>query len=449
MSFLWTPDSDDFTDGPVTGYGYWATSASALTAVPSATQEEFGWQSDDLVTAASMNYLMKASQSTFQAFLESGLFNSAQLSEQYGDGRDGNVTVTGAVSLTRDMYYSTLEISGAGAIDTAGHRVYAQVLDLSLASAGAIKFNGANGSAGSYGGVGGAGGAAVVGTFVSVSGDRGGGSQGSSGPAPSVTAAAQRTTFASFIPYKRRAGDGGRPISDGVWLNYYAATGTYNYTDEVQYLPAVDPWANAWRGKLIGGGVGGGGGGAGGSDGSAGLGNSGSGGGGGASGGLLFIAAKTIVATTATAAGAIQAKGGAGGAGGDGYSSGNGGGGGGGGSGGSGGTVVILCDAVYDGDSVDDETSTGFADVIDVSGGAGGQGGNGFSMPGDGADGGNGGVVLIMQNGLREDDPRRIVYSPSTAYGADGTRQPTNYVPGTSNQVNYPGGAGGIWKVAL
>ena len=227
----------------------------------------------------------------------------------------------------------------------------------------------------------------------------------------------------------------------------------------MQWVPAVDPWANSWRGKLIAGGVGGGGGGGGGGSETYALGPGGGGGGGGASGGFVFIAAQTIIASTATAAGAIQALGGDGGDGGNGESSGAGGGGGGGGAGGSGGTVVILCDAVFDANT-SDETSTGFADVIDVSGGDGGAGGNGTvggssqGQPGDGGDGGNGGVVLILQNGLREDDPRRIVWSPATALGVEGTRAPDSgpyvVIDGVQQNLhNYAGGAGGIWKVAL
>lgn len=457
MSFLWTPEAAEFTDGPITGYGYWAVSSSALTAVPSASQQLYGWQSNDVVTAASMNWLMRQSQSVFQAFLQNGLFSQAKNSEQYGDGRDGNVTISSTTTLSRDMFYDTLTIYGSGSIDTAGYRIYAQTLAISAAGVGAIKFNGADGSNGAYG-TGGAGGAAVVGSFASISGDSGSNSYQDL-PVSPVTAVDQRTVFASYVKERRKGGDGG--VFYYVSSNAAGAAGSYNYTNEVQWVPAADPWANCWRGKVISGGVGGGGGGGGGGSETYALGPGGGGGGGGASGGFVFIAAKNIVASTGTAAGAIQALGGDGGDGGNGESSGNGGGGGGGGAGGSGGTVVIICDAIFDADTVDG-TSTGFADVIDVSGGDGGAGGNGTvggssqGQPGDGGDGGNGGVVMILQNGLREDDPRRIVWAPATGsgLGASGTRAPDSgpyvVIGGVQQNLhNYAGGAGGIWKVAL
>ena len=60
----------------------------------------------------------------------------------FGDGSDGDVTIAGTVTLTRDMSYRTLTITGANKIVTAGFRLRAQVLDLSGANAGAIQRNG-------------------------------------------------------------------------------------------------------------------------------------------------------------------------------------------------------------------------------------------------------------------------------------------------------------------
>lgn len=80
----------------------------------------------------------------------------------YGDGRDGDVTVSGAVTLTRDMFYSNLTINGVGAIYTVGYRISVlNTLDLSSAPANAIYNTGPAGTSG-VGTVGGAGG---VGSF--------------------------------------------------------------------------------------------------------------------------------------------------------------------------------------------------------------------------------------------------------------------------------------------
>ena len=81
----------------------------------------------------------------------------------YGDGRDSDVTVSGAVTLTRDMFYSNLTVNGAGALNTAGYRISVlNTLDLSSAPANAIYNNGnvgysATGATGAAGGFGAAG----------------------------------------------------------------------------------------------------------------------------------------------------------------------------------------------------------------------------------------------------------------------------------------------------
>src|SRR5262249_9938940 len=78
----------------------------------------------------------------------------------FGDGSDGNVTVSTAITLSRDMYYNNLTLSGSAAINTVGYRIYvAGTLDISAAPAGSIKANAGAGSTmnGSNGNVGGAG----------------------------------------------------------------------------------------------------------------------------------------------------------------------------------------------------------------------------------------------------------------------------------------------------
>ena len=66
------------------------------------------------------------------------------------DGSDGDVTVSGAVTLARDMFYKTLTLNAGAAINTAGYRIFCSVnCDLSNAPAGAIYNNGAAGGAAS------------------------------------------------------------------------------------------------------------------------------------------------------------------------------------------------------------------------------------------------------------------------------------------------------------
>jgi len=58
----------------------------------------------------------------------------------FGDGSDGNVTISsGVTTLTRDMYYNNLTLSGTGQLVAAGYTVFvAGILDISNAPANAI-----------------------------------------------------------------------------------------------------------------------------------------------------------------------------------------------------------------------------------------------------------------------------------------------------------------------
>ena len=78
--------------------------------------------------------------------LSSGLFSAGAsplqlgLAALFGSGADGNVVIlSGTTTITRDMQYGNLTISGSGALVTNGYRVFVSgVLDLSQAGAGAI-----------------------------------------------------------------------------------------------------------------------------------------------------------------------------------------------------------------------------------------------------------------------------------------------------------------------
>lgn len=86
--------------------------------------------------------------------ISSGQLVTAQLPNivpLYGTGVDGNVTITGTVTLTSDMHYNNLVVNGT--LDTDGYRVFVAG---TLSGTGTIHTNGTNGSglsAGAGGGV--------------------------------------------------------------------------------------------------------------------------------------------------------------------------------------------------------------------------------------------------------------------------------------------------------
>ncbi len=44
----------------------------------------------------------------------------------FGNGVDGDVVVSTSITLTRDMYYNSLQVTGAGTINQAGYRIFAR-----------------------------------------------------------------------------------------------------------------------------------------------------------------------------------------------------------------------------------------------------------------------------------------------------------------------------------
>jgi len=73
-------------------------------------------------------------------------------SSLFGDGSDGNVSgSSGTTTLSRDMYYNNLTLSGTAKIDTAGFRIFvAGTLDLSNAGTAAISHTATNGNIGTF-----------------------------------------------------------------------------------------------------------------------------------------------------------------------------------------------------------------------------------------------------------------------------------------------------------
>jgi len=301
-----------------------------------------------------------------QYYLDGGSGPSEfMLNQFFGDGSDGDVTVSGPVTLTRDMYYRNLTLSAGAAISTNLFRIFvSETLDLSAAPTGAIYQNGANGNN------------AVVnagGTAVSQSGGVGifqgaGSVAGSAGG----TAAGTTATAIAASPYASLGGPSGAAGLGASGAGGAAVTPTtptaFSYRRAmIQDNVSTSVGRSGMQGQSASGGGG---------DGTA--------GGGGGSGAVavpgVSIYAHTILRGASTAAGAIQNKGGNGGNGGK-PAGGNRGGGGGAG-GGGGGYVYIVTLGL---------TGAAKADAVDVSGGNGGNGGTGTGTGIGGAGGSSGG----------------------------------------------------------
>ena len=290
-----------------------------------------------------------------------------------GDGSDGDVNITsGTTTLTRDMYYDSLDIDAGATIATAGFRIFvADILTLD----GTISGNGAAGSAGQNApspcatpATGGGGGAAVTGYFASTAGQTGGnGRRGTDCGAVAATNGGNGTTVTGGITGCTNGAAGGTgagtsPGTGGTAGTLTAAGATAGSIRNIQnsILGRLFPSGSSPLEPRCGGGAAGGGGGG------ATGGYGGGGGGGGASATNVLVVAKTI-----TGGGSITAVGGNGGNGGTG--GGTGGSSGGGGGGGAGGIVWLITNS-----------RTGYSGTITVTGGTAGTGGTGA---GNGQDG--------------------------------------------------------------
>jgi hypothetical protein len=283
----------------------------------------------------------------------------------WGDGSDGNVTVNGAVTLSRDMFYNNLTLTAGAALKTNGYRIHvAGTLDISAAPAGAIFWNGSTGGNGVVNGPG-TGGAIL--TSANLGGSPAGGAGGASGSASPGVA----------------GNNGGATIIGGTGAgNTYLPGAAASVSFKGTSFPGF-PAGTQIQGTAVFLPLGGASGGGGGADAlSAGAG----GGGGGSGGGVIVIIANIIARGSNVTAGIIQVKGGNAG---NGYGIGVAGGGNGGGSGGGGGWLVIVFGTT---------TGSTIVNAIDVSGGSGGTGGNssgGGNVGGGGGGSGGTGTVNI------------------------------------------------------
>jgi len=287
----------------------------------------------------------------------------------FGNGVDGNATISATTTLTSDMFYNNLTLSASGELVTNGYKVYvANTLSGSgLLNWGNPTVGGTGGDTGSCsgGGAGSAGGSSGSGQFKSAPG--GAGSAGSG----AITSGIATST----------GGTGGNGAATGFGTG--AGAGAVSVQNKVAQfanmtLHGVDISYALGTTTAYKSGTGGGGGGAGGTNG--GCGGAG-GGGGGAGGGVVLVAAKNWAGTfTIKSVGALGGNGGNGGG-----SSGSGGGGG----GGAGGSSIMVYGT---------KTWTGLYNLVGGAGGNGGTGGGGAGN--NGSAGGAGTAYEVNINNL-------------------------------------------------
>lgn len=310
----------------------------------------------------------------------------AGLNPNFGDGSDGVGTISGTTTLTSDMYYTNLSVTGT--LNTAGYRVF---VSGTLSGNGTIQNNGNAGSAGTPGaqGAGGIAGTATVGYLSNSAGSAGGaGPNTGAGVAGNAGIATSAGTSLLVNTASQVGASGGSSTgaTGGAGGASGAQTGVLTKFGVLKYptLSCLDVSATGSLIKAVSsmGGTGGGSGGSG--NGSGGSGSGGAGGGGGASGGTVALYVNTFTGTTT-----IKALGGAGGNGASGTGANYGGGGGGGG--GNGGYVLVVYGT---------KTWTGSYVVTGGTGGTGAAGAGTGSSGGTGTTGASGASKEIAVNSL-------------------------------------------------
>jgi len=296
----------------------------------------------------------------------------------YGAGTDGDVTLSaGITTLTRNMYYNNLTLTGTARINVASFKIFVKgILDISAAGSRAIFNDGIDGTSATVQ-TGGAAGAAIAAATNGASTAGGAGGTGVVG-----------VGVVGGIPVATSPGNGGSCGANGAGG---AGTSGAGGAAAAILSPTLALSLNHFqtdfvRGvTLIQGGTGGRGGASGAGDGVV-LGRGG--GGGGSGGGILQIFARKINRSAVTATNCIAADGGRGG---NGASGASGNVGGGGGASGAGGGWIWIC--------YDELLGTAATNCIDASGGDGGIGGNGFGtgIGGNGGQGGSGGRITLLQ----------------------------------------------------
>jgi len=301
----------------------------------------------------------------------------------FGDGSDGNVTVSSSQSLSRNMYYEDLTITGSGTLETNNWRVFVNGT-LTINSGGRLHADGKDGADGVMT-TGGSGGAASNRSVFDGGGSVGGGSGGAGGAGSDTAGSAGITGLTADGLGVISGGAGG---TGGTGGDGNTASGGTGRTDSIglevvkrEIVTSMLERDSTGIGFYLGG-KGGGGGGGGGSGPNASGQEGGGGGGGGSGGGTLFVFARTL-----DHEGLMSANGGNGGNGVAGVGFFGGGSGGGGGAGGGGRVQVVY------------GSRTG-AGTIEASGGTGGTSPpNAVGTPGVAGGDGVDGVVIEYDAG--------------------------------------------------
>ena len=328
-------------------------------------------------TGSSANASEITPDGTSLVFSGTSLLSTLTANYLFGSGQDGTLSISsGTTTLSRDMYYSNVTLSGTAKINANGWKIFVSgTLDISAAGAQAIYVAPTFGNNGSSGGTGGAGvgGPYPLGSLTSTAnsgtGGAGGTGNGSAGTGPNGS-------YFNLGGWSAAAGTGG---SGGTGSGGAGGSGANSPTYYVYNKLSTDllKGVGLYQGGAAGGPSGGGGGG----DGTY------SGGGGGAQGGpgwIMAIFANTIARGTNSTAAIIQCKGIGAGAGGSPTSGNTGGGGGGSGSGG--GFLYLVAGKM---------TGSTITNALDVTGGNGGNGGTGHGTGNGGNGGGSGGPGAI------------------------------------------------------
>jgi len=333
----------------------------------------------------------------------------------FGDGSDGDVSLSsGTTSLTRDMYYNNLTLTGTAKFATSGYRVFVRgILDISAAGNGCINRDGTNGVNASSA----TGASAPAAQSASTVGGSGNGGAGGTG---STTTGAQAAAPTNLTPANGGAGGLGAAGGSGTSGAGGGTRAGATVANPVSYRHFTQ---NLLRGvSIMSGGAGGAGGAGGGGDGTAGAG----GGSGGNGGCIVWVSARFVNRSGSTADGAISCVGGNGG---NGFTPAAGARGGGGGAGGGGGGYIYFAYGALLGSTATNCFSAG--------GGTGGNGGNatGAGVGGNGGTGGAGGRIAKIDLGAG---------TYTEAFGTTGTTG--NSASGTTGGT---GGAGDTEKVNL
>jgi hypothetical protein len=295
----------------------------------------------------------------------------------YGDGRDGDVTLTGDATLTRDMHYMNLNLS-TFTLNTAGYRVFVRGV---CSGSGKIKAptggNGGNGGNGSNstGGTAGTAGTAAAGVTVTPGQAGVAGGAGASGLNNGNAGTAGPSKSNAVIAITGAAGGAGGDVSNRTGGAGGAAGTSTIHTAQISPKFAyffADISGGTYTRLNAGPGSGGGGGGAG----NAANAGGGGGGGSGANGGNIVAFIYRLSGTWN-----FESIGGNGGNGGNGFSSSSQAGGGGGGSGGNGGAVLLgyRDKASWSGGFTLTAGSGGTGGIAGEGGGSGSPGANGSS----------------------------------------------------------------------